>query len=625
MVPKRNPSSAAPKAAAFRLFSLIRALFQHIRILAGPIGTLIWVQWGIVRALHDLFYRTVDLLIGSFVDTPLKSLHVFGVIWAAGGPILILASALIGNFHFQLLYPLFALVIISAILVLSLWYPFSQQQIGWLFVQIPLWFAPLVFCCPDESVHTAAIVLGVIVAIIEAMAGLVIALMTNLMVGVTLLAVAGLLLLVAMLYWIASLLSTCGSCSDSTGEIDDPHLMFWELYSLAFAPFIYLLFSPGAALRGSWLFLLGLFLGIPMLVKLVECCYRCSPDRYADKVRRRRLFVAKTFGMGLFFILQQMNVPLAQFFLDAVFAAEIDWYFRVMLTFVMIGIQVVVVLVFNILMISEFSGDEKGYDTRLTSLDTAATSNFETYRYEYRYWLVLEVFYDILGSVWINIGSRGYPGIYCASVACHVLYTYLHAVLRPSLYRIHNCVNIATGLAQLVGDVAVLDSIYGNGSFSASGLWTLACGLAPPAVWLVVWLYMSKCGQPEGGPETEVDVGERCTIETRMQKIILSFLFLGTGGGVLFIHLVAVVGLERPPGYWWGLYVPVPLLTLALFLSPFIVWPEGRTACANCMNTVWCGLCCTAFCCRKVQISPSDPGDSENPQETVHHGSQGSL
>jgi hypothetical protein len=432
--------------------------------------------------------------------------------------------------------------------------------------------------------------------------------------------------LVVVTYLIGMCASACCDFSDHeipigheylpAGQIDEPHWAFWVLYVLSFIPFGFLFIDPSAAYFsdpavGAMVFVpFGLFHGVPFLVKLVECFYRFAPDRFSSSnpVVRRRLFIGKYFGKGLFFVVQQMNVPLAQYFLDAVFQADIDSYFRVMLTLVMIGIQVILVLVFNILMIDEFAGAEAGYESRLSSVDTAATSNYDIYRHEYRFWMALEMIYELLCSLWINIGSRGYPNVYWMNVVSHLLYTCLHARLRPSLYAVHNFLNIATGVAQLVEDVAVLESIYGSGYISANGLWTLVCAVVPPAVALLVWIYEKFFAKLEGVDETEVSLKERCEIENRMHNLILFFLVLGTGGGLLFLHLVGVAGMERPTGYWWGLYVLTPLFTLTLCISPFVIWPSARSACATCVDTLCSGLGRAVFCCGGgVQIYPEDP------------------
>jgi hypothetical protein len=288
-------------------------------------------------------------------------------------------------------------------------------------------------------------------------------------------------------------LSDCDDAKDhhdedwilDTGKIERRHAMFWGVYVASICFWIYMFASPLAEMSSNTSFILIIVLrvavihGLPLIVKCVEAFYRCGSGRCAHLVQARRLLTARLFGMALFFVLQQLNVPLAQFFLEAVFQADIDIYFRLMLTLLMIGIQIFAVLAFNFVLIADFAGDEKGYIDLLSSVQTAATSNYEIYRFEYRFWIVFEVFYELINSLWLNIGARGYPDVYWLDVLCHIFYGYIHWRLRPSLYDVHNWVRVSVGVSEFIADIAVLESIYGSGSLSESGVWTFVCGLIP--------------------------------------------------------------------------------------------------------------------------------------------------
>jgi hypothetical protein len=318
--------------------------------------------------------------------------------------------------------------------------------------------------------------------------------------------------------------------------------------------------------------------------------------------------------MGLFFVLQQMNVPLAQFFIDALFRADIDLYFRVILTALMIGIQVFAVLAFNFLLIADFAGDSKKYKRLLSRVRTAATTNYEIYRYEYRFWIVLEVFYELLNSLWINIGSRGYPDVYWLNVVCHLLYTYLHARLQPSFYPLHNWVSVSVGISQVLADVSVLESMYGSGSLSESGTWTLVCGGIPVGVGVLDWIYLRCRGEIKDSKGRAVEAKVYADVENKMLETILLFLFAGTGGGLVFLSLVSVIGWERPPGSWWSLYVVAPLATAALYVLSFFTFHVAGVTLSDCMNTV-CKVSDKVVCWwKKVQTHPAGPEEtSEDP------------
>jgi hypothetical protein len=424
-----------------------------------------------------------------------------------------------------------------------------------------------------------------------------------------------------ILMGVAVMAAICG-CADldpwdcaslPMGKIEECHGLFWGGYTVTLGCVIFVIWLV-AQFESHLNFavvtsVLVVIWSIPLIVKVVEFVVEsCSQTNVTLK---RRLLVARLFGMALFFVLQQMNVPLAQFFLEAVFRMDMSGYLRLMLTLVMIGIQVFAVLAFNYVMIAGFSGDEESYMALLDGVQTAATSNYEIHRYEYRFWIVFEIFYDLVNSLWTNVGSRGYPDVYWLNVACHLFYIYIHGTLRPCIYDLHNWVDVSTGVAQFLEDIAVLQSIYGNGSLVASGTWTYVCALIPLAAGIVDWIYVKIKEKLEEDQKKEASLDARCEVENRMLRGIFLFVFLGTFGGVIFMNLVSVVGIEGPPGYWWGLYVLAPLFTILLYVPSIFVFKYGDWTAESCMRTVR-NLCNRVFCwCRRVRISP-DSG-SEDP------------
>jgi hypothetical protein len=618
-MPEARMCAALPK---FRIFSLIRSLFQHIRIIAEPIGTFIVIKWGFLQSVHDVFVNTIDLMIGPLIDTPLKSLHAFGLIWTGGGILLMFLAALVANFRVRsALPPVAILLLISWILVCSLSGPRFLGAYWVIFLQIPAWLAFLGFRQDSYWVACTVLCTNFILPAGNFVIGLTGAVNVNLLAGAAITLIGGVTYVVWGSWMVSLLVNRC--CPDTEtiecdidefrweapeGALQRGHIVFWSVWVISIAAVVVVAITCPLAVV---IVVLVIFF-VPVLVKAVESSLRtcvCLDATQAEVfVLHRRLFVARMFGMALFFVLQQMNVPLAQFFLDAVFQADIDLYFRVMLTLIMVGIHVFAVLAFNIVMIHDFSGNENEYMNLLNNVQTAATSNYESYQYQYRYWIVLETVYDLLNSLLINIGSRGYPYVYWANVGCHIIYTYLHAVLRPSLHGIHNFVETSVGVSQVLDDIAVLESIYGSGSLSWNGVWTFLCALIPVATGAVEWIHEKFCEPAEEeSEEDEVSFKARRDIENQMLNTVFVFLGVGTGGGLVFINLVSVVGLEEPPGYWWGVYIVVPLATLALYaIFPIFISRRRVDFGRCCMNAV--EFCGKAVCwCRSIQIAPELP------------------
>jgi hypothetical protein len=144
-------------------------------------------------------------------------------------------------------------------------------------------------------------------------------------------------------------------------------------------------------------------------------------------------------------VLQQMSVPLAQFYVDTIFQADIDTYFTVVLTFLMLVIQFIGFFGLYLRMIDDLIGCCAESWEEIVNLPTAASSLVEIYSYTHRHWVCVELLYDVLNSVFTNIASRASPHAYWLNILLHAFDTYLHATQKPSMYAVHNWLDTAVG------------------------------------------------------------------------------------------------------------------------------------------------------------------------------------
>jgi hypothetical protein len=130
-------------------------------------------------------------------------------------------------------------------------------------------------------------------------------------------------------------------------------------------------------------------------------------------------------------------------------------------------------------------------------------------------------------------------------------------------------------------------------------------------VGLLDWVYITFCAEVKGWDGPEVTLEERCEVENKVFADVLLFLIVGTGGGLIFMHLVAVIGLEKPTGYWCGLYVMAPLATLTMYVSMIYFVRSHGVGVGNCRERLL-ELCTEVFCCGTAARISAQP-EEENP------------
>jgi hypothetical protein len=127
--------------------------------------------------------------------------------------------------------------------------------------------------------------------------------------------------------------------------------------------------------------------------------------------------------------LQHMTMPVARFLFENLRLANVTPKIKNLLITSFVLIQVVGILVFYFCMISYFSvvtvyyglwmnGDHITDKTKINEpwryalerLDNSASSLFDVYRYEYRYWLFFELFYEFLTSIFVMMAENSGKG-----------------------------------------------------------------------------------------------------------------------------------------------------------------------------------------------------------------------
>jgi hypothetical protein len=117
---------------------------------------------------------------------------------------------------------------------------------------------------------------------------------------------------------------------------------------------------------------------------LVDCMEtRCELGRMTDK----NVAVARRLCEIFFFILQQMNIPLATFWLDNFINQEMDKYLRVLMIFIFVAAQFFAIPYFYIATVKQGTEQlasaigEKSWAYVLENIDTSSSSLFQLYRY----------------------------------------------------------------------------------------------------------------------------------------------------------------------------------------------------------------------------------------------------
>jgi hypothetical protein len=570
------------------------------------------VNAGFVRSMHYFFLGIVDLVIGRFIDTPVKALNSYGMIWTAGGLLLWSMATLIGNYGRQVEFPIFILVIVSTLLYFNMALPYYVGNSLVMLVQIVIIITSGIGVSARAEDVGYRILLGEFTgsAVVTTLFSVLYIGPHNLMAAVGF----GMIAFVSVAMWCMLAGPVCAglfACSLTTipceflqATIDKTHWMFWASY---FTLFPFLGYMGWFGFFGA--IPVGVVALIPIVVKLSEVIRRCF-DGYDELiVAKRRLLVARVFGTLVMMILQQMSVPLAQFYLDYIFQADIETYLVVLLTFLMIAIQFAGFTGLYYKAISDLINDRPDTSAEAANLPTAATSLLETYSYDYRYWIFIELFYDVLNSLFLNLSSHGNSELYWLNILLHAFYTYLHASQKPSMYPVHNWLNISVGASHLFEDIGVLESIYGNGALAQNGAWCLICAVAPIVISLARFIWEQCHSEEEESEEVAEDaarVKKLTEVENRTLTDIFYFLLYVTGAGVIFLHIAAICDWGRPTGWWIGQCFWVPICIIAVYV------PVGMVIRFVFNDFAWDDLvaagCTAAFCWwQPAQISPEGP------------------
>jgi hypothetical protein len=177
----------------------------------------------------------------------------------------------------------------------------------------------------------------------------------------------------------------------------------------------------------------------------------------------------------------QLNVPLANFFINNIFLVDLPMKSTVLLICIVIAIQVVGLCFFYFCAIRATRGWE--------NKSILARSLSENYKPQFGYWIFVETWYDILNSLVCVVASRYNRNIYWASFGLRLTYTCLHTFLQPSKGIFHNIHNISVGFAHVLEDIAILEDIYGKGKLNQGPAWFLVCLALPEVIGIALGIW----------------------------------------------------------------------------------------------------------------------------------------
>jgi hypothetical protein len=305
------------------------------------------------------------------------------------------------------------------------------------------------------------------------------------------------------------------------------------------------------------------------VVELIVAQCKNGSDEFTQK---RRSLVARWFCKVVFFGVEQITVPLAIFWIESMISSEIPGNLRYLMCFSFILIQVLGLYLFNYSTIRRVMPPtfliglrvlppdyyEDFWQFGLESLNCSSLLGFEIYKYEYRYWILIEIGYDLLNGLLVAIGSNFLPELYWFNVVLHGFYTYSHAVLRPSFYSYHNWLSVWSGGSELFADIAVLESIYGDGVLGESPWWCIVALFIPLLVSIGQFIYEYCSKEEEESVEEDSYTREKDeefevvlkNFSLRMENgaVIRSWRFLSCLllVSIIFIQLASFAGAKPP-------------------------------------------------------------------------------
>jgi hypothetical protein len=373
----------------------------------------------------------------------------------------------------------------------------------------------------------------------------------------------------------------------SCGRIDEdrfenlptqaPHPMFWLLIPFIFIVGMIGLSKPKIIPSEYSPIVIVLVIGIPCVAiawKIVERIYQ-AVTKTKKLTYGRRSFIAKRFCQIVLMAIQQLTVPLAQFWIENVLLLDVRIEIMILMAAIFVGVQIVGLFLFYFFSIRQgsvltaaFSENEDfdakckdSYQFVLECVDSSATSNFEIFRYKYRYWILFEMSYEILNALCINICEHYGKEYYWFNFALYFIYFYLHATLRPSFYPFHNWLNIIVGMSGVLSSIGVLEELYGSGKLNRSVAWPLLCLTFPFGFALIqitgidvikcIFECIGKKNQEAGQKKASKEDIERIKMfGIVLENVAIFRVFLFSAcvllGGILFLHVSSIADRDPP-------------------------------------------------------------------------------
>jgi hypothetical protein len=436
----------SPLVHVFRGFSLLAALIQHSRIIALPSGGFLRHANWLIDSFYDWLFAFLDKTIGTLASTNMRALSTAGAVWVLGGNVFMTLCILITSraWTFMMSHCVMAsfnVVILSGTILpvtISPWFYFGTAGALFLFV--------LVVGLSGVQ-HYAGLLLGIAVSAMTL--GHVNTIDVNPIASAALL-ISGLQgavwVLMTVLYgqccpcFMPHCKYSCGNvdledeCLAPTTTNKDHSLLsvLLSVFSIAAGCILIIVQLSGEipalwSYVGSGLIICGLAVFPGVIAGFEKCCL--SQDEEAKG--KRNGFLTRLVCKVFFFVLQQMNIPLAEFWLEHFVSQKFYAHLTVLMVLTFVAAQFFAIPCFYLATISQGTAAIVGeagtdYASGLERTETSSAALFELYRYPYRYWFFVEWGYELLNFALIMVAQRFNPLIYWANFAMRLLYITAH-------------------------------------------------------------------------------------------------------------------------------------------------------------------------------------------------------
>ncbi|OHS97420.1 hypothetical protein TRFO_09401 [Tritrichomonas foetus] len=607
----------------FRVFSLFRQLLSHIRINLLPLSITVTLE--IYKELKDM-YEALTNMITALFNSGAGSLKAIGGAWTFGPMLLIALFAIIGNKGIEQLRHFSMVSLIG--FTFACFNIFLDVSYYMLLVQIATigFYILLAFLSKKRNWR---FILDIIFS------GLSLLFMIYMgkadFAAIAFMLVGGIGMGVIALYVFFALFTCCYKkicCktihyvepepvltiinrvkSENRGfEYTDVnkvatqqvHYFFWSVLSLGCA------FCVGAGVivglinvfdkesdnSSSLLFVYILIpLGAGLFIIFIsihcgdKCCASCCGGKHEQRSKRRGMVTRYTIKI-VYIILDVLNIPLMKSVVEAFYDKTIQVsavaQFGILSCFAQfVAIPIIYVIsmreTIKLLEIAQENSPlnkESQWMKNCEHIPSSTIANFEIYKYKYRYWFFIGMFYDLINSL-LSVLYERTEKIYYAVFVIHVIMLVAYCIFRPSFYFVHNVVNITSYVMQIVEDINILININGKPALMDKLPFVIFIMALPALSWIVSTF--GKLYELCRSDKTEITDGEeksyRCLgilLDDKAVDIISIWALhvMGCGVGLIMISIPVDMGMPNSK-VWLGFGITETIVFCVLWVLSF--------------------------------------------------------